>query len=100
MGKCSWHLCRAIVAALLAAGYSAAEMKKEIVDELDCNNFKDTSLLDRFPMVGPMASLIFEKGIYKGKFCENWMRELLQRKNVETFSDLIIVVNDLSDNGK
>jgi len=60
-----------IVAALLAAGYSAAEMKKEIVDELDCNNFKDTSLLDRFPMVGPMASLIFEKGICKGKFCEN-----------------------------
>lgn len=75
-------------------------MKKEIVDELDYNNFKDTSLLDRFPMVEPMASLIFEKGIYKGKFCENWMRELLQRKNVETFSDLIIVVNGLSDNGK
>ena len=47
-----------------------------------------------------MASLIFEKGIYKGKFCENWMRELLQRKNVETFSDLIIVVNNLRDNEK
>jgi len=51
-------------------------------------------------MVEPMASLIFEKGIYKCKFCENWMRELLQRKNVETFSDLIIVVNNLSDNEK
>jgi len=100
VGKCSWQLCWVIVAALLAAGYNTVEMKKEIVDELDCDNFKETSLLDRFPMVGPMASLIFEKGIYKGKFCENWMRELPQRKNVETFSDLVIVVNDLSDNGK
>jgi len=80
----------AIVAALLAAGYKAAEMKKEIMDELDYNSFKDTSILDRIPLVGPVASLIFEKGIYEGKFCENWMRKLLRKKNVETFNDLII----------
>lgn len=53
----------AIVAALLAAGYRAAEIKK-IMADLDYNRFKDRSLLDRVPLVGPLASLIFEKGIY------------------------------------
>ncbi len=79
----------AIVAALLAAGYSAVEMR-EIMEELDYNRFKDTSLLDRVPLVGPAASLIFEKGIYEGKFFENWMRGLLRKKKVETFNDLIL----------
>ena len=79
----------AIIAALVAAGYTEAEMKS-ILDELDYNRFKDTSLLDRVPLVGPMTSLIFEKGIYEGRFFENWMRGLLREKNVETFSDLVL----------
>jgi NTE family protein len=79
----------AIVAALLAAGYSAAEMK-QIMAELDYNNFKDASLLDKVPIAGPLGSLIFEKGIYEGKFFETWIRGLLRKKNVETFNDLIL----------
>ena len=71
----------AIVAALMAAGYSAAEMK-EIIEELDYNRLKDTSILDKVPLVGPVASLIFEKGIYEGRFFEKWMRGLLRKKNV------------------
>ena len=78
----------AIVAALVAAGYGAAEVK-EILGELDYNRFKDATLLDRVPLVGPVASLIFEKGIYEGKFFENWLRGLLREKKVETFGDLI-----------
>jgi NTE family protein len=79
----------AIVAALLAAGYSAVELK-EVMEELDYNRFKDTSLIDRVPLVGPAASLIFEKGIYEGKFFENWIRGLLRKKKVETFNDLTL----------
>jgi len=79
----------AIVAALLAAGYSAAELK-QVMQELDYNKFKDATFGDKIPLVGPMASLIFEKGIYEGKYFENWMRELLRKKKVETFSDLIL----------
>jgi NTE family protein len=79
----------AIVAALTAAGYTGAEMK-EILDALDYNKFKDTSLLDRVPIVGPISSVIFEKGIYEGQFFEEWMRDLLKKKNVETFNDLIL----------
>ena len=79
----------AIVAGLLAAGYSATEMK-EVMEELDYNRFKDASLLDRVPLVGPVTSLIFEKGIYEGKFIENWIRGLLRKKKVETFNDLVL----------
>ena len=79
----------AIVAALVAAGYTGVEMK-EVMEELDYTRFKDNGLLDRIPLVGPMASVIFEKGIYEGKFCEKWMRGLLLKKNVQTFKDLIL----------
>ena len=79
----------AIVAALVAAGYTAAEMK-EIMQGLDYNNFTDTSLLDKVPLFGKIASLIFEKGIYEGKWFENWMRGLLRNKNIETFNDFVL----------
>ena len=79
----------AIVAALLAAGYSATEMR-EVMEELDYNRFKDASLIDRVPLAGPLASLVFEKGIYEGRFFETWIRGLLHKKNVETFHDLIV----------
>ncbi|MDP2719588.1 MAG: patatin-like phospholipase family protein [Dehalococcoidia bacterium] len=79
----------AIVAALLAAGYSGLELKG-IMQELDYNNFKDAGLIDRIPLAGPLVSLIFEKGIYEGNFFEGWIRSLLLKKNVKTFGDLIV----------
>jgi len=79
----------AIVAALIAAGYRAAEIK-EIMDDLDYNKFKDTSLIDKFPGVGPLLSLVLEKGVYEGKFFEKWIRGLLREKKVETFKDLLL----------
>ncbi len=79
----------AIVAALLAAGYKAQELKN-IMTELNYNDFKDSSLLDRIPLVGPLSSVIFEKGLYEGKFCKTWMKELLDKKGVETFGDLLV----------
>ena len=57
----------AIVAALLAAGYTASELR-EIMQQLDYNKFKDATAFDRIPVAGPLASLVFEKGIYEGKF--------------------------------
>lgn len=79
----------AIVAALLATGYSAAELR-EIMHELDYNRFKDQGLIDQIPVVGPLISLISEKGIYEGDFLLTWLKVLLKNKNVETFGDLIV----------
>ena len=79
----------AIVAALIAAGYTAQELK-EVIQELDYKRLKDASPLDKIPVLGPLTSLILEKGIYEGKFFENWIRGLLKQKNVETFNDLVL----------
>lgn len=79
----------AIIAALVAAGYSAKELRG-IIEGLDYRRFQDTSTLDRVPVVGPALSLLREKGIYEGAYFENWLRELLAQspRKVRTFRDL------------
>jgi len=81
----------AIVAALVAAGYTAAQLK-EILEKLEYIKLKDKGLVDMVPGVGPLASVIFEKGIYEGKFFEEWMGDLLRNspRKVKTFGDLIM----------
>ncbi len=77
----------AIVAALVAAGYTAAELKT-VIEDLDYRAFKDEGPLDHVPLLGKALSLGFEKGIYEGDYFENWMRERLAAKGVRTFADL------------
>ncbi len=77
----------AIVAALIAAGYGAGELK-EIVAGLDYDQFKDEALEDRFPM-GKTLSILKDLGIYEGKAFEEWMRGLLEARGVRTFGDLV-----------
>lgn len=78
----------AIISTLIAAGYSANELKA-ILDELDYNEFKDKGLVDKIPLVGRLASVAVEKGIYEGDFFSDWIQGLLDKKNVNTFRDLI-----------
>ncbi len=87
----------AIVASLIAADYTANEMKN-IMDELDYSKFKDKSLLDKIPLIGPILSVGFEKGIYEGDVFEKWLRKLLAEKGVHTFGDL--VMEEYKDNPK
>ncbi|MDP9475686.1 MAG: patatin-like phospholipase family protein [Actinomycetota bacterium] len=77
----------AIVAALIAAGYGAGELK-EIIAELDYDRFKDEAIEDRFPM-GKTLSILKDLGIYEGKAFEEWMRGLLETRGVRTFGDLV-----------
>jgi len=79
----------AIVAALVAAGYSAGELHA-IMRDLDYSRFKDEGLLDKIPLLGKIASLGFEKGIYEGDYLEEWIRERLAAKGKRTFRDLVI----------
>jgi len=82
----------AIVAALIAAGYNAAQLK-ELMDKLDYNQFKDKDQTDKIPLLGFALSLGFEKGIYEGKFLEDWLRDLLAnapKKPIRTFKDLVM----------
>ncbi len=82
----------AIVAALLAAGYTAREVKG-IMDDLDYSLLKDATMLSKIPYIGSGLSIIFRKGIYAGDFFEKWLAGLLAKKNVFTFKDLIIPEN-------
>ena len=77
----------AITAALIAAGYSAAEIR-EIVIGLDFRQFEDESWADRIPVVGKPLSVLLETGIFEGDRFLEWMRELLAAKGVQTFGHL------------
>src|ERR1051326_340730 len=78
----------AIVATLYAAGYSHEELY-ELLKQQDFRDFLDGTWLSHIPLVGPVASIVFEKGIHKGDAFLNWMRGLLAKKGVRTFRDLV-----------
>src|SRR5690606_19100627 len=79
----------AMVAALLAAGYRARELA-QMLEELDYNRFRDPGPLGRIPLAGPFLALLLTKGMYRGDFLEEWVRERLRARGVATFGDLIL----------
>jgi NTE family protein len=79
----------AIVGSLVAAGYSAGDLRT-IMNTLDYWQFMDPTLVDRLPLLGKLVNLLWEEGVYKGDFAETWIRELLAKKGIHTFKDLIV----------
>lgn len=79
----------AIIASLVAAGYSATEIRA-LLNDLDFGMLKDKYWLNRIPFIGPALSLWFENGLYAGNYLENWVRKKLNAKGVRTFKDLVI----------
>lgn len=78
-----------IVAALLAGGYRARELK-EIMLNLDYRRFKDKDKLQSIPLLGKPISFFIEKGIYTGEYMEKWIDELLVKKGKKKFKDVEI----------
>jgi NTE family protein len=76
-----------IVGALLAAGYTAAELHSLMV-KISLGDFRDEGLLDRFGPVGKALSVVLERGIYEGNRLRSWMGEQLRARQVTTFQDL------------
>ena len=79
----------AITAALIAAGYTAEELR-EIVVSLDFRQFQDEGWEDRIPLFDRTASLLLDQGLYEGKRFHEWMRELLEAKGIRSFRDLVL----------
>lgn len=77
----------AIVAALLAAGYSSRELKTEM-ESLDYLKLKGKDWIDYFGTAGKALSILLRLGIYHTDYLEQWMEELLLRKGVHTFRDI------------
>ena len=78
----------AITAALLAAGYSADELR-EIIVSLDYREFQDRAWEDKVPLVERSLSLLLDLGLYEGDRFLDWIRERLAAKGVHTFADLV-----------
>lgn len=77
----------AIIAALLSAGYTGKELKKEL-ETLEYMRFKGMDLPDHFGMIGKSVSLFLSLGVYNTDYLEDWMDELLTRKGVRKFGDV------------
>lgn len=78
----------AVLAALLAAGYTAAELREVFLD-LDFESLQDKGWEDRIPFLGTPLSLLKDQGLYEGKVLLQYVRGLLADKGVRTFGDLV-----------
>lgn len=76
-----------IVASLLAAGYSADEMK-QIIEETPFIDFLKPSFLHRIRGIGPFIRLFLKKGLYPGQAIEQWIESKLMDKGIRAFRDL------------
>jgi NTE family protein len=77
----------AITAALVAAGYSSAELD-EIVLKLPFEQFKDEGWEAHVPLIGAEFNILRHRGIYKGRLFHDWMAERLAAKQITTFGQL------------
>lgn len=83
-----------IVAALVAVGLSAEEIKKVML-QIDYKKIPDKGYFS-IPLLSQSLNLLFKKGIFKGDYLKNWIDEVLSNKlkftnkKKVTFGDLII----------
>ena len=74
----------AILASLIAAGYTADEVRK-LMRELPYAKVPDS---DGLPILSHALSLVGADGLFKGDVIRDWVRDRLAEKNVHTFGDL------------
>lgn len=77
----------ALVAALVAAGYRAAEIR-DVVWRLDYRGMRSARGLGRLPGLGPLLAVLTRLGLYDGDALLAAFRSLLAAKDVRTFGDL------------
>lgn len=77
----------AIVAALLAAGYSSRELREEM-KSLNYKKLKGRDFIDHFGTLGKLCSILLHFGIYNTDYLEEWVGEMMARKGVHSFRDI------------
>ena len=77
----------AIVGSLVAAGMAPSQLLS-LMGTLDYTKFRDKGLLDQFSLPGQGVSLLFEKGVYEGKYLQQLLVDELAKLGVRTFADL------------
>jgi len=77
----------AIVASLVAANMTTAKMQQEL-QTVDYTKFRDPTDLSKLSLLGEGLSVLFEKGIYRGDYFHDWIKQQLASQGVQTFGDL------------
>jgi NTE family protein len=77
----------AIIASLLAVGYSGKEIE-EMVCELQFDSFLKTNWIGRIPFLGKGINIWFHSGMYSGNQIEAWVDDKLKIKGITLFGDL------------
>ncbi|TCS84013.1 patatin-like phospholipase family protein [Tepidibacillus fermentans] len=89
----------AIIASFLAAGYTAEELKK-IMLEMNYKQFIRKKGILHLPVIGQISNLLRYSGIYCGDALEEWVWRKLLAKGVRTFQDLdkpvYIIASDIT----
>ncbi|MGA2471387.1 MAG: patatin-like phospholipase family protein [Solirubrobacteraceae bacterium] len=78
----------AITAALIAVGYSGAEVEDIALRHTHFKDFEDRTFLDELGRPGQMAEFFIRRGMHSGESFLAWMRRLLASKGKTTFGDL------------
>lgn len=90
-----------IVASVLAAGYTADEMKL-IIESTPFHSLLKRAPIFNAKIVGPALRVLIKRGLYSGEALESWIRNILLEKGMLTFSDipsgkLYIVASDITN---
>ena len=79
----------AIVGALIAAGMPPEDLQR-VMRSVDYGHFQDEGFVDHLGLVGKGISILFEKGIYEGRYLVEWLDAILMDLGARTFGDLRI----------
>jgi NTE family protein len=83
----------AIVASLVAAGYSATELH-DILQSTPFRNFEDEGWEDKITLLGRPLSVIKDHGLYEGNYFHKWIGGLLAARGVTKFGQLRVEGED------
>lgn len=83
----------AIVASLIAAGYGAKELKKEM-DNFDYKLLKQDTFFNKF-YIGKIINIIRHYGIYNPDLFESWIQSLLLKKGKTLFKHIRTEYDDV-----
>jgi NTE family protein len=78
----------AITAALVAVGYTGAELEDIVLKQMHFQDFEDPTFLNRFGTPGEMLQFFKSRGMHSGNYFLNWMRERLEAKGITKFGQL------------
>lgn len=78
----------AITAALVAVGYTGAELEQVVLHEMRFQDFEDRTFIQRAGPAGDLIEFMRTRGLHSGDYFLGWMRARLQDKGITKFGQL------------